>query len=746
MFRKFALITLAAMGVSAGMQAQVLRPCATDEVYRRLVQEHPEIQQYEDQMEAQLHAGLNNGKLNRFAKTSAVGPDTTTYDIPLVIHVIHDYGAENLSDTLLYDAVNYWAQVYLKENADTIGVIDPFIPYIGNPKIRLHLATIDPSGKPTKGITRHQSYLTSAADDQAKLDQWPPNEYVNIWFVNTFGAEDVGAAAYAYLPASGEALPYYDGVIGLATYANYAKAIPHEIGHVLNLQHPWGNTNSPDVACGDDHVDDTPPTKGHNPSGCVPSALYDTTCATGYMKTYTAVGGEDSVVNYPDTANSQNIMDYTYCQEMFTIGQTERMRTALTGPTAGRNNLITPANLALTGALAPFPDLAPIADFSVERGIGGVVLERSYYMSLSSATNFQFHNRSWNDTVSDVFWTFSNGATTPTSTSMFAVQNKFSQTGWVTVTLVANSNAGSDTEVSQPVYVADTVALPIGSVQNFSTAADVANWPMFNFYNNQFKWEYYTSGGFDDGSCIRYRSFDGRSSPANMTGTPVGDHDDIYTPAYDLSGSTTGDINLDFYTAGASNSGFTPGFGLTTKGDSMEVDVSINGGARWAKIGDFNAAQLDNNTARSTEFLATSVATWAARTVSVPTTYRNKNTFFRLRYWPGNNGNNLYVDKISISQFSTEVNQVMATPDAIKIYPNPAKDGCNIVFRSGVSGNASIIIKDITGKLVYSEAHAYAPNSGSQQFIPRSVTPVAGMYFVTVTIDGTSSTEKLIVY
>ncbi|MBK6331008.1 MAG: hypothetical protein IPF62_11000 [Bacteroidetes bacterium] len=39
--------------------------------------------------------------------------------------------------------------------------------------------------------------------------------------------------------------------------------------------------------------------------------------------------------------NVQNIMDYSYCDRMFTIGQGDRMITALTSTTAQRNSLIT---------------------------------------------------------------------------------------------------------------------------------------------------------------------------------------------------------------------------------------------------------------------------------------------------------------------------------------------------------------------------------------------------------------------
>lgn len=717
---------------------QELQPCGTDEHYRQMLEKYPQLSEYQQQFEEQVSRYMAE-------RTSSTTPDTVTYDIPVVIHVVHDYGNEDLNDTILYNAVKYWTVVYMKENGDTSGVITPFIPYIGKPNMRLHLATIDPNGKPTKGIVHFQSYLTAAAGDEAKFGQWPQNEYVNIWFINTFDASMAGVAAYAYFPATAIVEPYYDGIICLASYANYAKTVPHEMGHVLNLYHPWGGTNSPGVACGDDHVDDTPPTKGHNSVGCVPSALYDTACATGYMKTYMdAHGVMDSVVDYPDTVNAQNIMDYTYCQRMFTKGQAVRMRAALTNSVAGRNNLFTPANLAATGALAPMPDLPPVADFTVNKCTTCNDL-RTYFLTVGNTSSFEFRNASWNDTISSVSWTFSNGATTPASTAMDVVGNKFSVPGWVTVSLIANSNAGSDTLTNtQTVYAADTTtAGGIGYTQQFTNAADIANWPMFNFYNNQFKWEFYTGAGIGDNTCLRYRSFD---SSQRITGTAVGDHDDIYTPAFNFTGSSTGNLYLNFFSSGAyTHTGITGG--VTIVNDSFEVDASINGGTTWTKIGGFGGNTLADRGNYGVEYIPTSATTWRPRSISIPATYCTPNTFLRFRYRPGNAGNNLYIDNLSFDEYPAGIKEVLdASPNVFNIFPNPAANGCTLVFKTGIDGVVSYSIKDLTGKVVYENTKVFAANGIRQETVPRSVTHVPGMYFVTITIDGVHMTQKLVVY
>ncbi len=735
MLKKFLLLVPAMLFMAVVSFAQ--QPCSTDEHYRELVKKHPELLEYEKQFQEQMKAVLG--------RKTAAPPDTTTYDVPIVVHIVHDYGAENIADNVIFDAVSNWAEVFMAQNSDTAAVIDPFKPYVGNPGMRLHLATKDPNGNPTKGIVRTQSYLTLTADDQAKFESWPNNKYINIWFINKFGSS--GAAAYAYYPSSGASMPYYDGIIGLYTYVDYAKVIPHELGHVLNLAHVWGSTNNPAVACGDDNVDDTPPTMGHTPVGCVPAALYDVTCAAGYLKHYTAViGGGDSIQDYPDTVNSQNIMDYTYCQLMFSKGQCFRMRTALTNSVAGRNNLITSANLAATGALAPRPDLAPKPEFIVNKASSTQLITdaRGYFLTYNNPhAKFSFRNASWNDTITGVSWSFSNSPSVPTSSSTGTVINTFGQPGWVEVTLTATSNAGSTTLVEpHAVYAADPVATGgFGYQQQFNAAADINNWPMFNYYNNQFKWEFFPGVGYNDNNCVRFHSFD---TSDRVTGTATGDRDDLFTPAFDLAG-VTDNVYLNFFTTGAN----------TTKGisgwddkvlDSMEVLASNTGGARWTRLAVYKGTDLANEGKYGVDYVPTAPAQWKARAILIPEAFRTSSTFFRFRYRAGNAGNNMYLDNFSVSGFPAGVEDELSEPNAFKVFPNPATNGCNIIFKTGRDGMVSYCIKDITGKVVYQGQKTFASNTTQQVELPRSLTPAAGLYFVTVTVDGMNKTEKLVVY
>lgn len=711
-----ALLVFSSVAGSIYAQDNSLKTCATDQMYREQVKEHPEILEVSKALEREIQEKL------KYIDLQGAKGTATIYDVPVVVHVIHDYGTENLSDNAIYEAVKNWTQVYMKQNADTADVIPKFKPIIGNAQIRFHLATKDPNGNPTKGITRHWSYESTQGGEPAKLDDWPRANYINIWFVRLFSAANAGAAAYSFYPSA--AGQYSDGVISLYDYIDQDKTIPHEIGHMMNLQHVWGDNNDAGVACGDDQVGDTPPTMGHVGGGCTPAALFDTNCNNG------------------DTVNAQNIMDYTFCAKMFTVGQVNRMRSAITSNTAQRSTLISAANLTATGALDPVPDLAPTPEFSVEKGskTGVPPSERSFFLCANDPNiKFQFKNQSWNDTVTSVQWTFGNGATTASSNSMTNVINQFTQPGWVSVTLQATgNNSGSKTITrDSAVYAADNNAIVgLSYVNDFDASVEVTKWPMFNYYDNTFKWSWFPGTGYNSSSCIKYRALDDRSYPDKASGSQAGDFDDFYSPAFDLTTAPAGDLNLGFFSSGAFLSGNSPK-------DSMEVYVSNTCGIYWIKIASITGTDLLNKGKVTQEYVPSALGDWKPNTVLIPTTYRTNKVFFRFRYHPYNNGNTFYLDRFAISQFPTEVREAMANPNDVIVYPNPSQGDCKLVFTTGSDGKVSYDVKDITGKVVYRNSASYAPNTTMEQAIQGSVFPASGLYFVTLTIADQTVTRKL---
>src|SRR6218665_158105 len=259
----YKLIAFSLIFGGAGFTASAQLNCGATEATQKLYAQHPELVAAEAAYEAEIQNLIHNA-------TPEQRDGTTVYVIPIVFHIIHQNGPENIPDANIFDQVAILNRDYRKLNADTATVVDAMKPLIADSYVELRLRQIDPNGNCTNGIDRIYSHKTNSADDYSKLNGWPRDKYLNVWTVKTIG--DAGVAGYAYYPSavSGPLFPV-DGVLILHDYigslspssASHSRALTHEIGHYLNLQHTWGNTNDPNVACGDDQVTDTPPTKGH---------------------------------------------------------------------------------------------------------------------------------------------------------------------------------------------------------------------------------------------------------------------------------------------------------------------------------------------------------------------------------------------------------------------------------------------------------------------------------------------------
>ncbi len=254
----------------------------------------------------------------------------TTYVVPVVFHVLHNNGPENISDAQIMDALDFLNRHF---DAPTNPVEPPFDAIAADMDIEFCLASMDPNGIPTSGIDRIQTNVTSEAGSaESYLDQWPPDRYLNVWTVHVISS---GAAGTTLSPLQAEAEPERDGVmilanrvgtIGSSTF-NDAPVLSYLVGKYFNLKRtneiPVGNTD-----CGDDEVADTP--IHANPIVCTSDNVCD-----------------------PLPINIQNIMVGAFCTFMFTQGQRDRVHAALNSSVASRNNLWSAANLSATGCSAP---------------------------------------------------------------------------------------------------------------------------------------------------------------------------------------------------------------------------------------------------------------------------------------------------------------------------------------------------------------------------------------------------------
>lgn len=530
--------------------------------------------------------------------------------IPVVFHVIHKNGPENISDAQIHSAIRIMNKDFNALNEEVDDVISAFQGIIGNGEIEFRLANIDPNGNPTNGIDRIESNETFTGNDNAKLNPWPRNKYYNIWTTDVITVVGASAAAYAYRPDAADGMPSVDGVISNHRYVgdigtaivSGSKTLTHETGHYLNLSHPWGTTNFPgcdgtatnpnDPCFGinncndDDGVFDTPNTIGVDNGNC---NLSQTTC-----------GSLDNV---------QNFMDYASCESMFTAGQITRMRNALSSSVAQRNALWTISNLAATGV--------------------SKLHEARFYVARNTACrgeSVQFFDESRYDPDSWA-WEIS-GPTTLTSSEQNPVFT-FDQPGVYNIKLTVTQDGHTEEiEEENAFVVTDVYGSAVPFEENFQSPK--TGWAVHkNEANDQYYWQLSDVYGFDDQAS--YLMYNIGQDGKNL--------DDLTFAGIDFRPLTN--VSISFKVAYARLS--------ASNNDVLSLSVSNDCGFTWRSVWSAGAAQLNNGKPNSTSlFRPENESDWTTFQVNnIPLAWLGENAMVRFRFEPGG-GNQLYLDDINI--------------------------------------------------------------------------------------------------
>ncbi|NDC42520.1 MAG: T9SS C-terminal target domain-containing protein, partial [Chitinophagia bacterium] len=326
----------------------------------------------------------------------------------------------------------------------------------------------------------------------------------------------------------------------------------------------------------------------------------------------------------------------------------------------------------------------------------------------------------------------------------------FNTPGWVDVTVTATGNHSGDSTIKRSdVYVTERSGTsPSSYFQEFDPAGDVAKWPTFNYYNNEFKWEM-ANVGLYDGYSLKYHGYDDRLiSGFPTTGVPYGDYDDMFSIPFDLTSMATGPCNLNFYSSGASRSSNS-----NYVNDTLQIDYSTDSAKTWKRLTTISKGDLCNRGVVNGSFVPGGVNDWRPQTVAIPTAARTSYTLFRFRYRPGTDnvgytlatGNNFYMDRIHFSPYAAEVSGIPLTNEGITIAPNPTAGNAFVVVRNSANSAVKIVVTDISGKTVYSSEEAL--NNGSARIeIPASAISAKGIYIVQTISGGLLNTQKLVVY
>jgi zinc-dependent metalloproteinase lipoprotein len=274
----------------------------------------------------------------------------TTYKIPVVFHIMYQEGeaigtGSNISYEQILSQLTVLNEDFNRKNPDTTQTTSNFKSVAVSANIEFRMVINDPQGKklPEMGVDRQKISkriwdLNEFNRELAPNTIWNPNQYLNIWVIDSLTVDgsgyvgygqfpDIDAADLAGIPSSiklPSANAMTDGVVmdhgntgafriiqtpQLArSRLNQGRTLTHEIGHFLGVRHIFSDNG----ICEDDFCGDTP-------------------IQASSTRLFTPCDLVIGRVSCGNTVMVQNFMDYSHdiCMNIFTKDQVARMRTIL---------------------------------------------------------------------------------------------------------------------------------------------------------------------------------------------------------------------------------------------------------------------------------------------------------------------------------------------------------------------------------------------------------------------------------
>lgn len=689
MFKKISLFILIAMLSAPFLHAQVTHLCDHYNQTQKEIANDPDYSRRIAELEAFTKEYL-----------AMKEPAASEYTVPVVVHVMHTWGDENISREQVIEAINQLNLDFNKANSDTNLIIAPFKPIAGNASIAFRLAKLDPDGNCTDGIVRVYTPMTHAADDAIKeLSRWPRNKYLNIWVVSTIAS---GAAGYSYYPGVNSE---NDGVVLRSDYMGStgtssltrAHTLSHEVGHWLNLAHPWGNSNEPGLSTNcdiDDGVEDTPNTIGH--TSC---DLWGESC-----------GSLDNV---------QNFMEYSYCTRMFTAGQGARMQAAINSNSSSRKSLWQDSNLWATGT-HPFYqalDCAPIAEFTANTQF------------TCQDGPVQFFDQSSNSEVGQWHWYFPGG--NPSESNQKNPVVSYAVAGVYPVYLKSYSQSGSDSIAKESFITIQnndsTVVLPFAEGFENPAFPATSNYPLSSWHTEDgvgYPWAYTTVASSSGSSCIFIN---------NKENTP-GEIHTLISPIINIP-PLSSSIKLSFkyaYVQTDSNSS-----------DELIVSISKDCGLTWQMRYTNEGYFLSSTGVAEPGIFVPTSTQWKTIERDLDVSLSGANSFTIKFQFTNGSGNNLYLDDIGVSAIISSAEYDM-TGMGISIFPNPIARTSDIHLQSKESTHAILQLIRMDGLELYKQSIEL--EKGDNSFALSQVRNLAaGMYLVRLETAGGVAVQRLLI-
>lgn len=667
-------------------------PCAATDYNKLLMQNDPQFELNQQQLERETQQYIAN-------KTIAERDSHLTKIIPLVFHILHDYGTENISDAQILDQVKRLNEDFRKLADDYANIPDTFKKDHADTKIEFRLAQLDPNGDCTNGIVRQQSNRTNMdyPNENAALkaeSYWPNDMYVNVWVVRSIGGTING---YAQFPGGNnltDGIVVRHGVVGsieTGAGSNNGRTTAHELGHLFNLRHVWG-----DGPCGqDDLVPDTPESDAPNYG-----------CPIGHE----SCGSLD---------NFYALMDYSdgSCRKMFTNGQSDRMHTALESSVSGRSNLWSESNLIATGTNDDYVAqiCKPRADFRPAKNLACV------------GDEIRMNNYTWQSEPDSIRWVvFKDSIEIYSSEEEPTIE--FLEEGTYSVKLYVANESGADSLTRSDVILINP---GVGAKAPIKQGMEDAGFPEDGWVNLN-----------EDGNRMFEVTYDAAYTGgaslfwANPNGLPSGDQASLLSPVIDLS--KAGSPVMTFQYAYARRN--------TSNNDILRVYISDNCGRTWKPRFVKSGPTLETTAGPVSGTFYPDGSEWTEVEVSLATVNGASNALVRFDFISGG-GNNFYLDDINIIDKNPPVGVNSVTDFDFNIMPNPTAGNAKVRFSLPEAGDVNLTVYNVIGKKVYSGTPKFLSAGSNEMEINNETMGMTskGIYIIQLTTPFGNKTNRLVV-